>query len=143
MIRDAGSCIARGACPLFQGGIGLVALFGIFDDRVASETTSAAEAIANRTAGQKQVAESHTKVLSFGDMEEGQHAFATRGREFAGSDQLFPQGKNSRLAGREQDAEIGLATKPPGPGDAPMVETGFEVVLGERFGNEMSQTFHG
>ena len=84
------------------------------------------------------MAEGHTEVVGLGDLKQGQHALGG----LAGSDEFLSQGEDAGSAGREQNAEVRFATKPPGPCDAAMVKGGFEVVLCQGLSNQTRQTFH-
>ena len=53
VIGDAGSGVARGARPLFEGGESGVALVGIFNDSVAGEAAAVFQTLANGAAGEE------------------------------------------------------------------------------------------
>jgi hypothetical protein len=76
---------ARRGHPSLEGSESGAALSWVLNNDVAGEAASVGKALALGASGQEQTAQRHAQVISFGDLEQGEHTFSM----LAGSDYFF------------------------------------------------------
>jgi hypothetical protein len=137
---DATYSFAGNGEPLLESQVSRFPLERVANNRVTGEAASLEKPVATRTAGRKQASQGETKIVSFRDLKERQHAFASG--EFAGSGYLFSQGEEAGLSGHQQHAEAGFAAEPFRPLNAAVVRGEIESVTRQGTVDQACQTFH-